>query len=249
MSLNVLFEQILKSEQHAENRHAQLVQTNQKIAWHDGEIRKLTQLVHELENKTISEISNQLHKEKSELEFLSQQHHSLSQQQAKIIKSINDNEITLNRLKDEKQKQFDDFLEEVQQFTESSDLFSTCQDDCKEKQVEELEDYKKKMEAELSEVKGKKKCIIEMQKHISRLAREISHLRESIIEYDSALEEKRQKVVEEKQKLEKIWQVLHEEPDYIRLQEQLQVLDKELNVDKIQASLRVFKEQHKREPQ
>ena len=227
MSLDVLFQQILRSEQKAEDRRTEIVQVNSAIMECNKKVSDIKNSISNVKQKLKSEDKRMLFVELAEVEVLTKQSESLTQQQEKLKKS---NEQLKDLLKDRTEKsdcEFNSFMDEVDAFVEAYSFSKPVTKHFQRQQLDELENLKKQESIEklqLEKLRRKEEQRNAIIEHHACLDAEVSHLRTTIIDLDSQLEEKRKLVLEKRAELEAVPSA-SVEPEYCRLQAELQSID------------------------
>ena len=227
MSLDVLFEQILRSEQKAEDRRSEISRINKEICECEKEIKEMTEIISQTKQKLSSEESCFLYEEQVEAEVLTKQSESLVLQRDKLKKSNEEIKNILHEYTAKKESEFDQLIKEVDTFIETYRLSASDTKSFARHQLEELDRLRQEECAALNELEAVKKkeevrnALIEDH---ACLVAEVSHLRTTIIELDLQLEEKR-KEVEDKKAEAKTTPPAFTESEYCRLQAELQSLD------------------------
>ena len=227
MSLDVLFQQILRSEQNAEDRRCQIDQVNKEIVKCENEIKELSDNNEQVKTKIKKEDLCQLFEIQAEVEVFCKQSEILLQQCDKLKENIDKMKKTLIEITDKGDKYWDNFVSQVNSFFGTYDLLSgNASELVQRKSIEEFEKLKLD-EASLEEEpyeKKNEKIILLFENHACLLA-ELSHLKSTIIDLNSHVDDKRKLVEKEKAKIKEVALSAQMDSEYCRLQAELQSLD------------------------
>ena len=223
----MLFQQILRSEQKAEDRRTEIALVNNEILETERKIKELRSIINSAKLQLKEEKAKVLFDEQAELEVLTKQSDSLLQQRTKLKKNLEFLKFTHKENTKKFDEEFNDFLEKIDDFVETYSLTNSKTKNFQRQQLDELKKLKQEEKIEeqrLEEAKKQEENVSAISEHHACLEAEVSHLRATIIELDSQLEEKRKIVEEKKVELESVPSAIFE-PEYCRLQNELQSMD------------------------
>ena len=229
MSLDVLFQQILRSEQKAEDRRSEIVQVNNEILESEKERNELLDIINNAKQKLKGEEMCVLYNKEAELEILTVQTDSLLQQRDKLQHEVGQLKIVLNENETSNECDFNHFINEVDAFVDTYSLAKPQPKHFQNQQLDELKSLKQEkmsLEQELKETKNQEEKWNAVSKQCALLEADVSHLRTTIIDLDSQLEEKRQIVNKKRVELENV-PAASSDPEYCRLQAELHSMDNE----------------------
>ena len=228
MSLDVLFQQILRSEQNAEDRRCQIDQVNKEIVKCENEIKELSDNNEQVKTKIEKEDLCQLFEIQAEVEVFCKQSEILLQQCDKLKENIDKMKKTFIEITDKNDENLDNFISEVNSFFETYDLSGNALELVQSKSIEEFEKLKLEeasLEEELYKHKKKQEEINLLFEDHACLLAELSHLKSTIIDLDSQVDDKRKLVEKEKAKIKEVALSAQMDSEYCRLQAELQSLD------------------------
>jgi len=193
MSLDVLFQQILQSEQKAEDRRAEITSVNNEITDREKEIKELRGIILNANLKLKDEKRSTLFNEQAEVEILTKQHESLLQQRDKLKNNCEQLKALIKTNVEKIDKEFDNFLEKIDSFVETYNLTNSEVKHFQKQQLDELEKLKQdeiNEEQRLVKVKKQEENRNAVSEHHACLQAEVSHLRATIIEFTFKRKEK-----------------------------------------------------------
>ena len=247
----MLFEQILRSEQKAENRRSELSQVNKDILKNEKEIQDLHKRIETCKQKIESEDSVVLYQAQTDIEVLKMQSELLEQQRSKLRSNIDQLKRSYEETNEKNDQGFDKLLDEIDTFINTYGLNHTDCDYLKNQHLNELKKLKedeKKALINLEKIRKQREERTSIAAQLAALSADLSHLRERIIDLDSNLDRKCRCVRDQNAEIEAITASALTDPEYCRLQEELQSLDNnafENEVVRLRNELRELKKRKK----
>nr|XP_039248341.1 coiled-coil domain-containing protein 172-like [Styela clava] len=223
MSLERLFQQIIQSEQTAENRKESIVRIKKQISDCQSDLKSLKESCVSSKGR-LHVFIRQYHEEDAECRVLLEQKKVLQERKIEIVKEIDQLKFVVAEKENILEKLKSDFSKNVFEFCAQYDLTGLGAQKRKEEKSSELEKIESEIklaETRLQELKLEEEEATELMEQKACFQAEISQLQSEIIEVDSSLEKKRQETLNTIEKVNKFRSENHNDPELIQLQKEL----------------------------
>ncbi|XP_035675225.1 coiled-coil domain-containing protein 172-like isoform X1 [Branchiostoma floridae] len=258
MSLNVLFEQILHSEQRAQERRNLLNEVKTEIAKCQQKILETRDEQNSLQGKLVVKLQ-QLAEEELQLKWLETREAILIEQKQKLLKEKEGHEKQLEEVRKEVVKEREKFLSELKEFGLAYDLGGdghVKRQESAKKEQQKLKIDEQQLENELSSYTEHKRELEEAEREKKRAEEEVASLRQKHSRLAQVLKEHHKRTADLELNKEELSQAPDMDPEFLRLKDELQVC-KDDSMEAVCSALRqelrklqqlkIKKEQEKRE--
>ncbi|CAH1257933.1 CCDC172 [Branchiostoma lanceolatum] len=225
MSLNVLFEQILHSEQRAQERRNLLNDVKSEIAKCQQKVLETRDEQNSLQGKLVVKLQ-QLAEEELQLKWLETREAILMEQKQKLMKEKEGHEKLLQEVRKEEAEERETFLSELKEFGVAYDLSGDGHVNREESAKKEQQTLKMKelqLENELSSYTEHKRKIEEVEREKKRAEEEVASLRQKHNRLAQVLKEHHKRTADLELNKEELSQAPDMDPEFLRHKDELQV--------------------------
>ncbi|XP_078662803.1 coiled-coil domain-containing protein 172-like [Branchiostoma floridae x Branchiostoma belcheri] len=225
MSLNVLFEQILHSEQRAQEQRSLLNDVKSEIAKCQEKVLEARDEQNTLQGKLVVKLQ-QLAEEELQLKWLETREAILKEQRQKLLKENEEHEKQLQEVRTEEVKEREKFLSELKEFGLAYDLSGdghAYREKSAKEEHQKLKMEEQQLENELSSYTEHKRKIEEVEREKKKAEEEIASLRQKQSRLAQVLKEHRNRTADLELNKEELSQVPDMDPEFLRLKEELQM--------------------------
>ncbi|XP_019626254.1 PREDICTED: coiled-coil domain-containing protein 172-like [Branchiostoma belcheri] len=225
MSLNVLFEQILHSEQRAQEQRSLLNDVKSEIAKCQEKVLEARDEQNTLQGKLVVKLQ-QLAEEELQLKWLETREAILKEQRQKLLKENEEREKQLQEVRTEEVKERERFLSELKEFGLAYDLSGdghAYREKSAKEEHQKLKMEEQQLENELSSYTEHKRKIEEVEREKKKAEEEVASLRQKQSRLAQVLKEHHNRTADLELNKEELSQVPDMDPEFLRLKEELQV--------------------------